>query len=249
MRAVITGASAGIGREMARLLAAKGYDLTLIARREERLKELAAELPVRCQVLCADVSSVQQCRLAYEAARGEDVEIVINNAGFGLFGRFAETDLDTELHMIQTNIVAVHVLTKLFLRDFRARGSGYILNVASSAGFMAGPLMATYYATKNYVLRLTQAIREELRREGSGVQVAALCPGPVNTEFNDVADLKFSIGGISAAEAARSGIDGLLAGKGVIVPGAFMRLAVAASHLAPQALVTRIAYHIQSRKG
>ena len=109
--------------------------------------------------------------------------------------------------------------------------------------------MATYYATKNYVLRLTQAIREELRREGSGVQVAALCPGPVNTEFNDVADVKFSIGGISAAEAARSGIDGLLAGKGVIVPGAFMRLAVAASHLAPQALVTRIAYHIQSRKG
>ena len=130
MRAVITGASAGIGREMARLLAAKGYDLTLIARREDRLRELAAELPVKCQVLCADVSSVQQCRLVYEAARGDDVEIVVNNAGFGLFGRFAETDLDTELQMIQTNIVAVHVLTKLFLRDFRAKGSGYILNVA-----------------------------------------------------------------------------------------------------------------------
>ena len=138
MRAVITGASAGIGREMARILAARGYDLTLIARREERLKELAAELPVRCKILAADVSSVRQCRLVYEAARGDDVEIVINNAGFGLFGQFAETDLDRELEMIQTNIVAVHVLTKLFLRDFRARNRGYILNVASSAGFMAG---------------------------------------------------------------------------------------------------------------
>lgn len=249
MRAVITGASAGIGREMARILAARGYDLTLIARREERLKELAAELPVRCKILAADVSSVRQCRLVYEAARGDDVEIVINNAGFGLFGQFAETDLDRELEMIQTNIVAVHVLTKLFLRDFRARNRGYILNVASSAGFMAGPLMATYYATKNYVLRLTQAIREELRQEHSRVQVAALCPGPVNTEFNEVADVKFSIGGISAEEAARYGIDGLLAGKGVIVPGMGMRLALAARRLAPETLMTRIAYHIQQRKG
>ena len=157
--------------------------------------------------------------------------------------------MDRELEMIQTNIVAVHVLTKLFLRDFRARNRGYILNVASSAGFMAGPLMATYYATKNYVLRLTQAIREELRQEHSRVQVAALCPGPVNTEFNEVADVKFSIGGISAEEAARYGIDGLLAGKGVIVPGMGMRLALAARRLAPESLVTRIAYHIQQRKG
>ena len=249
MRAVITGASAGIGREMARLLAARGYDLTLIARREDRLRELAEELPVACQVLAADLSSVQQCRLVYEAARGDDVEIVVNNAGFGLFGRFCDTDLDTELRMIQTNIIAVHVLSKLFLRDFRARGSGYLLNVASSAGFMAGPLMATYYATKNYVLRLTQAIREELRREGSGVQVAALCPGPVRTEFNDVANVKFSIGGITARRAAQEGIDGLLCGRGVIIPGWGMRAAVTASRLAPQALVLRIAYHVQHRKG
>lgn len=249
MRAVITGASAGIGREMARILAARGYELTLIARREERLKELAAELPVKCQILTADLSSVRQCRLVYEAARGADVEIVINNAGFGLFGKFAETDLDRELEMIKTNIVAVHVLTKLFLKDFREKDKGYILNVASSAGFMAGPLMATYYATKNYVLRLTQAIREELRHEHSHVKIAALCPGPVNTEFNDVADVKFSIGGISAADAAKYGIDGLLSGKGVIVPGVGMRLAVTARRLAPEALVTRIAYHIQSRKG
>lgn len=249
MRAVITGASAGIGRDIARLLAAQGYDLTLIARREDRLRALADELPVSCQILSADLSSVRECRLVYEAARGDDVEILVNNAGFGLFGAFAETDLDTELRMIQTNIVAVHVLTKLFLRDFRARGSGYILNVASSAGFLAGPLMATYYATKNYVLRLTQAIREELRHEGSGVQVCALCPGPVDTEFNRVADVRFSIGGLPSETVARGALEGLFAGKGVIVPGLGVKLALAARRLAPEALVTRVAYHIQHRKG
>lgn len=249
MRAVITGASAGIGRDMARLLAGMGYELTLIARREERLRELARELPVKCQILSADLSSVRECRLVYEAARGEDVEIVINNAGFGLFGEFAASDLETELDMIRTNIVAVHVLTKLFLRDFRRRDSGYLLNVASSAGFMAGPLMATYYATKSYVLRLTQAIREELRREGSGVRVAALCPGPVQTEFNDVANVRFAIGGLSSEQVAKCGIEGLLRGKGVIVPGAFMRLTLAARHLVPESVLTRITYHIQQRKG
>lgn len=249
MRAVITGASAGIGRDMARLLAGMGYELTLIARREERLRELARELPVKCQILSADLSSVRECRLVYEAARGEDVEIVINNAGFGLFGEFAASDLETELDMIRTNIVAVHVLTKLFLLDFRRRDSGYLLNVASSAGFMAGPLMATYYATKSYVLRLTQAIREELRREGSGVRVAALCPGPVQTEFNDVANVRFAIGGLSSEQVAKCGIEGLLRGKGVIVPGAFMRLTLAARHLVPESVLTRITYHIQQRKG
>lgn len=117
MRAVITGASSGIGRDMARLLASKGYDLTLIARREDRLNELARELPVKCQVLSADLSNVRECRLVYDACRGDDVEILVNNAGFGQFGAFAKTDLDLELKMIQTNIVAVHVLTKLFYSD------------------------------------------------------------------------------------------------------------------------------------
>lgn len=249
MRAVITGASAGIGRDMARLLAGMGYDLTLIARREERLLELARELPVKCQVLSADLSSVRQCRLVYEACRGDDVEIVVNNAGFGLFGAFKDTDLETELKMVSTNIVAVHVLTKLFLKDFRSRDHGYILNVSSSAGFAAGPLMATYYATKSYVLRLTQAIREELRREGSRVQVSALCPGPVKTEFDEIANVRFSLGGLSSAQVAKCGIAGLLRGKGVIVPGAFMRLTLAARRLVPESVVTRITYHIQHRKG
>ena len=120
-----------------------------------------------CHVIAADVSDEEECRLLYSAVRGDDLEIVINNAGFGLFVEFLDTDLDEELRMIDTNIRAVHILTKLAVQDFAKRGHGYILNVASSAGFLPGPLMATYYATKNYVLRLTQALREELRHRNS----------------------------------------------------------------------------------
>lgn len=249
MRALITGASSGIGREMALQLAARGYALTLVARREDRLRALAAEVDVPCEIITADLSQPDEVKRVYRAARGADLEVVVNNAGFGLFGPFAETDLTREIEMIQTNIVAVHILTKLFLRDFRRADRGYILNVASSAGFMAGPLMATYYATKNYVLRLTQAIREELRREGSAVRVAALCPGPVDTEFNDVANVRFSIRPLSAADAAAYGLRGLFAGRGILVPGCMMRLTLAARRFAPEELATRITYHIQHRKG
>lgn len=248
MKAIITGASSGIGQEIARELAARGYDLILVARRRERLEALAKTLPVSCRILEADLSSAEQCRMLYCRARSEDVEILVNNAGFGLCGRFAVTSLDRELEMIQTNIVAVHILTKLFLHDFRMRNRGYILNVASSAGFMAGPLMATYYATKNYVLRLTQAVREELRREGSAVHISALCPGPVDTEFNRVADVRFSLPGMDAKRCARIAVRKMLRGKPVIVPGAGMRTMVSASKLTPEWLLPRITYHIQHRK-
>ena len=139
MKALITGASSGLGREMAFALAERGCELVLCARREERLRELAAELPTVCHVIAADVSDEEECRLLYSAVRGDDLEIVINNAGFGLFGEFLDTDLDEELRMIDTNIRAVHILTKLAVQDFAKRGHGYILNVASSAGFLPGP--------------------------------------------------------------------------------------------------------------
>ena len=235
MKALITGASSGLGREMARLLAARGYELILCARREERLRELAAELPVPCRIIAADVSDEQ--------------EVVINNAGFGLFGEFVTADLDEELRMIDTNVRAVHILTKLAVRDFVQRGRGYILNVSSSAGFLPGPLMATYYATKNYVLRLTEALREELRRAGSPVRVCALCPGPVDTEFNKVAGVRFSLSGLSAERVAREAVDGLFAGKAVIVPGAAMKAMTLARHFAPDSILARITYHFQHKKG
>ena len=249
MKALITGASSGLGREMAKLLASRGYELVLCARREDRLRELAAELPTVCHVIAADVSDEAECRLLYRAVRGDDLEIVINNAGFGLFGEFLETDLDEELRMIDTNIRAVHILTKLAVQDFEKRGHGYILNVASSAGFLPGPLMATYYATKNYVLRLTQALREELRHRGSRVRVCALCPGPVDTEFNRVAGVKFSLNGLDAKRVAREAIDGLFAGRAVIVPGVTMKAMTVARHFAPDSLLARITYHFQHKKG
>ena len=239
MKALITGASSGLGREMARLLAARGYELILCARREERLRELAAELPVPCRIIAADVSDEQECRLLYEAVQSEELEVVINNAGFGLFGEFVTADLDEELRMIDTNVRAVHILTKLAVRDFVQRGCGYILNVSSSAGFLPGPLMATYYATKNYVLRLTEALREELRRAGSPVRVCALCPGPVDTELS----------GLSAERVAREAVDGLFAGKAVVVPGAAMKAMTLARHFAPDSILARITYHFQHKKG
>ena len=131
---------------------------------------------------------------------------------------------------------------------FRSQGSGYILNVASSAGFMAGPLMATYYATKNYVLRLTQAIREEQRRSGNRVQVAVLCPGPVDTEFNRVAGVRFALPGMQVSQVAQFGVDGLFAGKGILVPGLGMRTMVTLSKWVPDCILPRITYRIQQQK-
>ena len=248
MRALITGASSGLGRDIARELAARGYDLVLVARREERLRLLAAELPVKCEIIQADLADAAAVYEVYHKTRGDDLEVLVNNAGFGLFGAFEATDLASELRMLDVNVRAVHILTKLFLRDFRKKNRGYILNVASSAGFMAGPLMATYYATKNYVLRLSQAVRQELREAGSRVVVSALCPGPVDTEFNNVANVRFTVKALSSHEVARIAVTGLFADKGVVVPGFQMKAVLALRRLAPEALVTKIAYHVQRSK-
>ena len=148
MKALITGASSGIGRDMARVLAKAKVDLILVARRKERLMELKKELPVHVTVVVLDVSKRENCEALYQRFVHEPIDILINNAGFGDYGEFHETELDKDLQMVQTNIQAVHILTKLFLKDFIRRDKGYILNVASSAAFLPGPLMATYYATK-----------------------------------------------------------------------------------------------------
>ena len=249
MKALITGASSGIGRDMARYLAQKGWDLILVARREDRIRELQKELKdvdVRCITL--DVGRAEDCYRLYELSKTDGVDMLINNAGFGLAGEYVRADLDTELNMIDVNIKAVHILTKLFLRDFVARDRGFILNVASSAGFMAGPLLSTYYATKNYVLRLTEAIYEELRRKGSHVRISALCPGPVNTEFNKVAKVKFAVDGISSEFCAKVAIDGTLQGKPVIIPGALLKAGLFFRKFLSEKTMLKIAYGFQRRK-
>jgi uncharacterized protein len=248
MKALITGASSGIGREMARVLSAKGYDLILTARRTDRLEKLQKELKTKVRIVTADLSDEKACFDLYEQTKDEKINVLINSAGFGVFGPFAETDLRRELEMIGVDVRALHILTKLFYKDFIGRDSGYILNVASSAAFQPGPLLSSYYAAKAYVLRLTEALAEELRRAGSSVYIGALCPGPVETEFDSVANVKFSVKGLSGEFVARYAIDKMFARKVVIVPGAAMKTARFFERLLPEKAIVRAAYHMQKRK-
>lgn len=248
MLALITGASSGMGRDMARILAKKGYDLILVARRKERLQELKKELNTNVTIISMDLSVEDHCFQLYEKVRAKKIDLLINNAGFGLFGEFYKTEIDTELKMIDLNIKAYHILTKLFLQDFIKRDQGYILNVCSSAGFMAGPRLSTYYATKNYVTKLTMAIHEELRMMRSHVVISALCPGPVSTEFNQVAHGTFAIREASSYEVARYAIDKLFQKKMIIVPTFLMKLTLFFNRFAPYRLSLYIAYKIQMRK-
>lgn len=250
MKAVITGASSGIGRDMARVLSQKGYDLTLVARDEEKLKELAKQLEQKnhtnVKVIAMDLSLEQNCKELHKCV--SDVDILINNAGFGDCGNFTKTDLNKELNMIKTNIVAYHILTKLYLIDMKAKNSGKILNVASIAGFMPGPLMATYYSTKSYVVRLSESIREELKKEKSDVQISILCPGPVETNFNKVANVKFHMREANSFNVAKYAIEKLLKGKFYIIPGLDVKLGIFFSHFIPSSFISKITYMVQKRK-
>ncbi len=248
MKALITGASSGIGRDIARELSKRGCGLIISARREDRLLELKNELSTGVDVITADLSKKEECLRLYEAVKGEDIDILINNAGYGVFGAFDETDLYAELNMIDVDIVSVHILSKLFLKDFIQRDHGYILNVASSAAFMPGPLFSSYYASKAYVLRLTQAIREELKKAGRDVYIGALCPGPVNTEFNQTAGVQFGLHGLTSEYVAAYAVKKMFAGKTVIVPGAVMKVARFFSKLLPDGLVAKMAYGFQNSK-
>ena len=248
MKALITGASSGIGKEMAKILSHKGYDLILVARRKKRLEELKKELPTKVKIITLDISSTFNCMKLYDKVKKEDIDIIINNAGFGLLGEFSETNIDKELDMIDTNIKAVHILTKLFLQDMVEVNRGHIMNVASIAGFMPGPLMATYYSTKAYVVRLSESIREELKKEKTNVQISILCPGPVNTNFNNVANVKFHMREANSYSVANFAIKKLLKGKFYIIPGLDVKLGIFFSHFVPSSFVAKITYKVQKRK-
>ena len=254
MIALITGASSGIGRDMARILNNLNYDIIITARNEENLKELKKELNEKnnnkVDIYLADLSKEEECLKLYNEVKEkyQNIDLLINNAGFGLCGKMINTDLETEMKMVDTNIKAVHILTKMFLKDMVERDSGRILNVASVASFMAGPLMATYYATKNYVLRFSQAIREELRKDKSNVRISVLCPGPVNTNFNKVANVRFALKGLSSEYVAKYAINKTLKGKFLIIPGWKIKIVRFLSKISPDTISTKICYHMQSKK-
>ena len=248
MRALITGASSGIGRDMARYLASKNIDLILVARRKERLEDLKKECNVSVEIVGLDLLKKENLYKLFKKYQNKKIDILINNAGFGLFGDFLETDLERELEMIDLNVVAYHVLTKLFLQKMNKEDGGYILNVCSSAGFLAGPRLATYYATKNYITKLTMAIHEELRHKNSKVTISALCPGPVDTEFNKVARVHFSIKGMESIDVARYGIKKMFDEKLIIIPGFKMKMGIFLTRFVPRKLLLKISYKIQNGK-
>lgn len=248
MKALITGASSGLGADMARVLVSEGYEVILVARRKTKLDKLAKELGDKAKVIVKDISSTYNCMELYKEVKKEDIDILVNNAGFGLCGFFNETNLDKELDMIDLNIKSLHTLTKLFLKDFIKKDQGYILNVGSSAGFMPGPLMATYYGTKNYVVSFTSALYEELRKIGSNVSVSCLCPGPVATEFNKVARVKFSIKGVNSMDVSRYAIKKMFDEKLIIVPTFKMKVVLAFSRFIPRKSLLKMTYKIQEKK-
>ena len=248
MRALVTGASSGIGRDMTRYLVSLGYEVFAVARNIEKLEELQNELGDRVKIISADISKKESCIELHNKLKEKNIDLVVNNAGFGVFGNFNETDLDKELNLIDTNITAVHILTKLFLKDMVERNSGRILNVASIAGTSPGPLMAAYYSSKAYVVRLTESISEELKKQNSEVTVSVLCPGPVATNFNNVANVKFSLKALSSEYVAKYAIDKTLKGKLVIVPGMKIKILRALSKISPDKLTMKVVYANQTRK-
>lgn len=246
--ALITGASSGIGKQMALMLAKKGYDLVLVARDKTALRKVASQAKVKATIVAADLSDINNCKRLYHQIKDMDIEVLVNNAGFGVFGNFNETSLDNQLDMLNLNVSALHTLTYLFLQDFVKKDKGYILNVASLAAFGSGPLMAGYYATKAYVYRLTTAINQELRAKKSNVKITVLCPGPVDTNFNNRAGVKFSIRPKSAKSVAKCGLDGMFKGKTVVIPGLFCKISAFGMQHAPLKMVMGICHKIQKGK-
>lgn len=248
MKALVTGASSGIGYDIAKYLGELGCDLVLIARDKEKMQKLQKELKVNVKIIVADLSNEAKVKDCYVVCKNENIDILVNNAGFGDFGNFDETDLSKDLDMINVNIKAVHIFTKLFLRDMKKRNKGYILNVASSAAFAPGPLMATYYSTKSYVFRLTTSIAEELRKSNSKVHICCLCPGPVKTNFNNVAGVKFSIKPLTSEYVAHYAVDNMFRKKMIIIPGLKIKLSRFFSRFISEKTLSKITYKIQNKK-
>ena len=255
--ALITGASGGIGLELARLFAAGGYDLVLVARSADKLEELAGELRKHggaARVLAKDLASPESPEEVFREleAAGVAVDVLVNNAGFATYGPFAETDLGRELEELQLNVATLTHLTKKLLPGMLARRRGGVLNVASTAGFQPGPLMAVYYATKAYVISFSEALAEEL--SGTGVTVSVLCPGPTATGFQRRAGMEASklFSGLlrvaDAAAVARAGYEGFRAGKRIVIPGLINKVGVQSIRVSPRALATRMVKRMQERR-
>ncbi|HXA86525.1 MAG TPA: SDR family oxidoreductase [Candidatus Dormibacteraeota bacterium] len=252
--ALITGASSGIGLDLAQLMA-PDFDLIITARNQSELEKIARELEAshgnHVHVIPADLSQPEAPEQLFSeiARRGLPVDVLINNAGFGLYGPFAESDPKASLAMVEVNIAALTALTRLALPGMIERKRGRIMNVASTAGFQPGPLMAVYYATKAYVIMFSEAIANEL--EGSGVSVTCFCPGATATKFAGRANMEesrlFKMGAMKSIEVAKAGYKGMMAGKGMVIPGLLNKTIAMSVRFSPRKLVTAISRSLQEK--
>ena len=245
MKILITGSSSGIGRDMARYLSSKENELILVSSNKDKLESVSKAL-INSSVYVCDLSNNDNVNKLCEYILKEKPDFVINNAGFGAFGFYDEISLDREIEMINVNIVALHKITKTCLEYM---DNGHILNVSSSAGLMpGGPMLNTYYATKNYVRSYSLGLYKELKKKNKNIHISILCPGPVNTNFNKVADVQFALKGLSSDYVAEYAIKKLFKGKFYIVPGWKIRLARFGAKIAPNNLTAKICYNMQRRK-
>ena len=246
---LITGATSGIGMEFGRRYAAMGYRLILVGRRTERMDAFEKETGAEVRKISKDISTSEACKELLSEVENETIDIFINNAGFGTTGLFTETDMDKEIRMIAVNDTAMHILFKGILQKMEKQGGGQILNVASSAGlFPAGPYMATYYASKAYMTSLTRAVAFELKQKKSPVTVSALCPGPVDTEFNQNADVVFALKGISVQYCVDACLRGMAKKKVIIVPTFSLKLLIFLQRFLPMGFILSVVSHQQKKK-
>lgn len=249
MIALVTGASSGIGFEISKYLSNYlNFDIIAVGQNIERLEELKKVCKTKVIIESLDLSKNNNCINLYEKYKEKNINILINSAGIGAIGEYIDMSISKDMELINLNIIATNTLTKLFLKDMLKKDSGYILNVASSAAFAPGPLMATYYSTKAYILKLTTSINKELRSKKSNVIVSVLCPGPVKTDFNTKLNVNYSVTPISAEYVAKYSISKLLKGKKVIVPGIKNKIGIFASKFLPNFILEQYIYNMQNNK-
>ncbi len=249
MRVLITGASSGIGYELAKEFGKKDFEVIAVARREEKLEKLKCEMNGKCRIIPLDLSIEKNCYKLHDLMMNTEIDILINNAGFGKISEFNKISLNDEIKMIDINVKALHILTKLFLNDMIKLNKGYILNVSSSAAFMpCGPYMSTYYATKSYVYSLSLGISTELIKNKSKVKLGVLCPGPVQSEFNKIAGGKFTKKVLSSEKVAKYTVKMILNGKTKIIPGLSNKVLYTFSRIMPERILSKINLKIQKSK-
>lgn len=240
MKILITGASGGIGLEIAKIYYKKGAELYLVSRNTDKIQKMFPKS--KCYSL--DLSDEKSCIKLFKNVG--NVDILINNAGYGEWGTFWQTKND--INMIKLNVVAVHILTKIYVRSMIKQNKGVIMNIASLAAYSYGPLMSTYYATKAYVQRLSASVDYELEKRGKNVRVLCVCPGPVNTNFNNRAGVSFSVKALSSKYTAKCIVNAIHKGKRITVPGVNGKILAFASRFAPEKLLLEIGYRVQKSK-